>query len=161
MLLLVRVDDRLLHGQVLGAWVPSLGVELLIVASDEVRADAFRTAVMEACSDQGLRVEVASVDDVAGSLKNGKYKDVRAALVVGELQDALRLHDMGLVFESVNIGNIHHSTDGARNITRSVTLDSKDDEILESFLSRGVRIDIRDIPSREPVSYKIRSAKEA
>lgn len=153
MLLLVRVDDRLLHGQVLGAWVPKLKAELLVVASDEAARDSFRTAVMEACSGEGLRVEVRTVEDTIRTHVDNDAKALRTILVVGELKDARRLYDGGIVFNSLNIGNIHHSLEGCRKLTHSVVIDPGDDEIIEGFEARGVEIDIRDLPAKAQTPY--------
>jgi len=154
-MLLVRVDDKLLHGQVLGAWVPSLGASLLIVASDEVAGDSFRSAVMRACVEQDLDLLVSSVDDLATKIRSGKLDDSGAILVVSTISDAYRLYEQGLVFDKLNIGNVHHKEDG-RKICLSVILDPADEDLIERFEEAGVEIDIRDLPTREPVEYERR-----
>ena len=159
-MLLVRVDDKLLHGQVLGAWAPSLGAKLLIVASDEVAGDNFRSSVMRACAEQDLDVVVSSVDDVARNILDGKLDSSAAILVVSTISDAYRLYEQGLRFDKLNIGNVHHKEDG-RKICLSVILDSRDEDLIESFEDLGVKIDIRDIPAREPIEYEKRCGDKA
>ncbi len=150
---MVRVDDRLLHGQVLGAWVPSTGADMLVVASDEAAGDSFRSAVMSACSEQGLKVIVMNVTEVARASVEGDFEEVRALLVVSSLVDAKRLYDDGLEFTSLNIGNIHHGDGKSRHFSQAVVLDEYDDEIIEDLAERGVEIDIRDLPSRPSIPY--------
>ncbi|VAW38163.1 hypothetical protein MNBD_DELTA02-155 [hydrothermal vent metagenome] len=151
-MLLVRVDDKLLHGQVLGAWAPSLGAKLLIVASDEVAGDSFRSAVMRACAEQDLEVLVSPVDEVAGAITGGTLDASQAILVVSAISEAYRLYEQGLRFSKLNIGNVHHKEDG-RKICLSVILDPNDEDLIERFEDAGVEIDIRDLPTREPVEY--------
>lgn len=159
-MLLVRVDDKLLHGQVLGAWVPSLGASLLIVASDEVAGDSFRSSVMRACAEQGLDVVVSSVDDVAKDILSYKLDDSGSIIVVSSIRDAYRLYEKGLRFGKLNIGNVHHKEDG-RKICLSVILDPEDEDLIERFEEGGVKIEIRDLPTREPVEYEKRCSDES
>ncbi len=154
-MLLVRVDDKLLHGQVLGAWAPSLGAKLLIVASDEVATDSLRSAVMRACAEQDLDVVVSPVDDVADAIVSGALDASQAILVVSAISEAYRLYEQGLRFNKLNIGNVHHKEDG-RKICLSVILDPEDEDLIERFEEAGVEIDIRDLPTREPVEYEKR-----
>ncbi len=158
MILLVRVDDRLLHGQVLGAWVPFMDADFLIIASDESASDSFRTAVMSACGDQHLRVLIKRIEDVMDEVEEEDLREARGILIVSDLKDAMRLYDKGLRFTSLNIGNIHHSNDG-RRLSRSVIINREDEEIIERFESFGVEIDIRDIPTRPPVPYEKRGLR--
>ncbi|MBI5560202.1 MAG: PTS sugar transporter subunit IIB [Deltaproteobacteria bacterium] len=153
MILLVRVDDRLLHGQVLCAWVPHTGADLLVVVSDEAREDTLRTAVMDACGEDGLKVIVRGIKEVLRENEQGDFKDFRGMLVVNDLRDALMLYEGGLRFASLNIGNVHHN-DGGRKVSRSVILSRGDEEIIERLFSLGVEIDIRDMPAASPVPYE-------
>ncbi len=160
MILLTRVDDRLLHGQVLGAWVPFIKADLLLVASDDAAADSFKSAVMRACGDCDLEVDVRGIDDATKAILNGEYDLPRVVLVLGDLKDAMRLYEKGFQFPSINIGNIHHSSDG-RKLCMSVSVDALDDDILEKLSANGVKIDIRDLPTRPPTKYEKRSAAAA
>jgi phosphotransferase system HPr (HPr) family protein len=157
-MLLVRVDDKLLHGQVMGAWVPSLGASLLIVASDEVAGDSFRTSVMRACAEQDLDVVVSPVANVVSGISAGTLDGARAIIVVSSINDAWRLYEQGLSFPGLNIGNVHHK-EGGRKMCLSVILDPEDEELIERFEKAGVSIDIRDLPTREPVEYVARCAE--
>lgn len=153
MILLVRVDDRLLHGQILCAWVPFVKADLLVVISDEARGDEIKTAVMSACAEEGLKVIVRGVKEAVSENERGVFKDARGLIVVNDLADAMRLYEGGLRFASLNIGNVHHS-EGGRKLSRSVALNRTDEEIIERFSSLGVEIDIRDLPTAMPVAYE-------
>ena len=157
MFTLVRVDDRLLHGQVLGAWVPSTKADLLVVASDEAASDVFRASVMRACAEEGIRVFVKKVDDVAGDSRGGAFETHRVIIIVKDLRDAMRLSKSGVEFSSLNIGNLHH-TGGGRALSRTVILDEADEKLIEDFEGMGVEIDIRDTPAMSPVKYTKRSS---
>ncbi len=162
MIQLVRVDDRLLHGQVLRAWVPFVKANLIIVVSDEAAGDDFRKAVMSASADEDLDVLVLRVDEVAEVLSDSKVEEVNVFLVLRDLSDAMRLYKTGVDFNTVNIGNVHYQgkegIDAGRMITISVRLSAGDEKIIEEFIELGVGIDIRDLPTREATQYKRKSS---
>lgn len=151
MLSLVRVDDRLLHGQIICAWVPFVNADELIVASDEAAGDALVSEIMGSCSCDGLGVSVTRVEDVSAELRRADNGH-RAILIFANLADAMRAYDNGLKFTSINIGNVHHEENG-RRLTNSVVLNPEDDGIIERFVASGVAIDLRDVPTGRSTKY--------
>ena len=157
MILLVRVDDRLLHGQVLAAWAPFVKAEMLVIASDEAASDnLLKGALKSEAGGDGLSVVIESVSDAAKDTERGAFEKSRVMFIVTSLKDAMRLYEEGFRFSSLNIGNVHHKTNG-RVITRSVILDDEDERVIERFEGMGVSIDIRDIPTRPAVPYARRA----
>jgi len=154
MLKLIRVDDRLLHGQIICAWVPFIQADSLVVASDEASKDALVSEIIESCGKDCIKVAVKSVDETVSFIAT-ESPDERVILVVGDLKDAMRIYEGGLKFPSLNLGNIHHD-DGGRKLTASVIVNAEDEEIISRFTKLGVEIDIRDVPDREPASYEVK-----
>lgn len=162
--LFVRVDDRLLHGQVLCAWVPYNKIDTLLVASDKVSADIFQRAVMNSCGGEDLNVVVDNVDDAVKDLKSDRFLENNVMVVVTNINDAKRLFDGGVDFKELNIGNLCNvGSDGydsdeeaaaaVRMVTKSVILNTLDDDILHGLRAKGVAIDIRTLPDSEAVEY--------
>ncbi|MCC6503109.1 MAG: PTS sugar transporter subunit IIB [Deltaproteobacteria bacterium] len=155
MVILLRVDDRLLHGQIICSWVPYIRAEYLMVVSDEAASDCLVSEIISACGCDELGVLVKSVSEAVRYLKNEADPSTRFMLVVGELRDALRLYEAGLEFASINLGNIHHDDDGgaSRVIAPSIIVNSEDEDVLRKLRSLGVTIEIRDVPRNEPREY--------
>ncbi|MFQ5735736.1 MAG: PTS sugar transporter subunit IIB [Thermodesulfobacteriota bacterium] len=151
MVKLVRVDDRLLHGQIICAWVPFIEADTLVVASDEAAKDVLVSEIIESCGQNCINVYVKSVEETVEFLNAGT-EDERVILVVGDLRDAMKIYKAGMRFSSINVGNIHHEDHG-RRVTSSVIVNSEDESILDSFEALGVEIDIRDVPASEPTAY--------
>lgn len=151
MVVLVRVDDRLLHGQIICAWVPFSRADALVVASDEAAKDSLVSEIIASCGHTGLEVYVKTVDEAA-SYVAGSDGGARIILIIADLRDAMRVYEDGLKFTSLNLGNIHHD-DGGHVITPSVIVNGDDEEIIERFEKLGVAIDIRDIPASRPAPY--------
>ncbi|MBI5886398.1 MAG: PTS sugar transporter subunit IIB [Deltaproteobacteria bacterium] len=154
MIILVRVDDRLLHGQIICSWVPHLKADALIVASDYAAEDVLTNQIMQACSCNELSVVVMKVDDAVRRARLcARNVNERAIVILGDIKDALRLYNGGVRFTSLNIGNVHHERDG-RALTASVILNREDEACIGELEALGITIDIRDVPGRKPVSYR-------
>ena len=156
MFALIRVDDRLVHGQITTTWVPYIKARALMVASDEVAASRLRTDAVECCSYQGLDIAIKSVSGAIEAAGGEDSSETKTILIVSGLKDAIRLYDGGLEFKSLNIGNIHHSSGECRELAPSICIDGEDEEILERFVDMGVEIDLRDVPKGKPGPFKRR-----
>lgn len=152
MVILIRVDDRLLHGQIICSWVPFIKADSLVVASDEAASDSLVSEIISACGCNELSVIVKSVADTVAYLNGDGGAEARVMLVVGELSDAMRLYELGMKFSSINLGNIHHEDNG-RVITPSIIVNSEDEAVLRRLRDMGVSIEIRDIPKNESREY--------
>lgn len=152
MVILIRVDDRLLHGQIICSWVPFIKADSLVVASDEAASDSLVSEIISACGCNELSVIVKSVADTVAYLNGEGGAQARVMLVVGDLRDAMRLYEQGMKFSSINLGNIHHEDDG-RVITPSIIVNSEDEAVLRRLQDLGVSIEIRDIPKNESMEY--------
>lgn len=159
MISLVRIDDRLLHGQIICSWVPYVEATALIVASDSVASNGLERDIMGACACEELKVAVLNVNEAAAEIRKSDDGDDRVIVVFGNLADAMRLYEQGIKFLALNIGNIHHA-EGGRKLTPSVIIDEQDEKIMERFAALGVAIDIRDVPAKEPTPFPAQGAGE-
>ena len=155
MVVLVRVDDRLVHGQVVATWVPHVRADTIIVASDEAAGSRIRSMAIGSCGYQGLCIVVKPVGEAVSTALGDGFGGSRMILLVGGLSDAMRLYEHGLSFTDLNVGNIHHDA-GGRRITPSVTLNADDEGLLDSFDELGVRVDFRSVPTSRPLFSKRR-----
>ena len=89
-LALLRIDDRLIHGQVVIGWIPHLKTQVVVVACDEAAADATQTMLMEMALPEGIALLVLSVEEAARRLVDGSDRRRGLVLVPGP-REALRL----------------------------------------------------------------------
>lgn len=156
MVIMVRVDDRLLHGQIICSWVPHIKADALVVASDEAARDSLVSEIISSCGHKGLSVCVKSIKDAVSHVNSGECGG-RVILIVGDLKDAMAVYEEGFRFETLNLGNIHHEEDG-REVTPSIIINREDEEIIRRFESFGVKMDIRDVPASAPVRHGARKS---
>ncbi len=140
---LVRVDSRLVHGQILEGWVPHLGVDRIWVVDRRLSGDGLQCRVLEGLQRPGLTIEVLTPEQAAA--QTGR-PDAGTVLVLGagvaEAEDAYRA---GLRFTHLNLGNVHPRPD-SRPLTPSVYLSPADRAGLRRLQAFGVALEARAVP---------------
>jgi mannose/fructose/N-acetylgalactosamine-specific phosphotransferase system component IIB len=143
---LLRIDDRLLHGQVLVAWAAAMHPDRLVLASDEVASDPERRAVYAALPQEDYEISIDTLAQAAARLKHGD----RVLVVCGSPADARRLVDLGAGVRHIQVGGLHHAA-GKRELLPYVHLSAADVEHLRALLERGIEIEARDLPGSRGV----------
>ena len=148
--LLVRVDNRLVHGQVLEAWVPALRVRALLVADDEAAGDTLTRAAMGLAISDGLSLEVLPMAEAARRLAPGGSGVGPGTLVLlREVASASQLAAAGVLLPRLNLGNVHFR-EGRRPVSPTVYLDAGELALLEALAGAGSEIEVRAVPSEAP-----------
>lgn len=142
---LVRVDSRLIHGQIVEAWVPHTGASVLVVLNDAAAASARTRSIMGMCVPKSITVIVARVADAAAVGGRADLEHLAAIVLVATPRDALAVHEAGLAFSRLNLGNLHYAP-GKRQVSTSVSLDEDDRKALEALEARGVAIEAQAVP---------------
>ena len=151
MISLVRVDNRLLHGQILECWVPRLKIRRVVVADDEAAASPLAQAAMCLCVPPDLPVEVLPVGSV-------DWPGLAAApepvlVLMRDLAGLWRAAQAGLtpaLAPRVNLGNVHYGA-GRRPVTPSVFLSEAEVKAVQAVAARGFEVEARALPSDAPV----------
>ena len=149
---LVRVDDRLLHGQVLIAWGNALDVERYLVVDDALAASAFERTLVESCGGS-VPVEIVGLAEGAGRLLALAPRPETVIVLVRGLPQALALvravRAAGGRLEQVNLGGAHHAA-GKERVHDYVYVDAADRAALAALHELGVRVSVQDVPVATP-----------
>ncbi|MBI5577065.1 MAG: PTS sugar transporter subunit IIB [Deltaproteobacteria bacterium] len=152
-LALVRVDCRLVHGQVVETWVPHTGADCLLVANDELSSNPFLRSVMELAVPSTVCVVFCRLSEAAGTLDEIDRKGRKAILLCATFADALRIHRAGVNFSSINIGNLHYAA-GKVEISPSVFFSPEDFDAVHCFCHEGIAVEVRATPFEPATSYE-------
>lgn len=144
-LLLTRIDDRLIHGQVSVGWAGRLNPDCILVLDDEAAADAWENRLVCSACPESVTAEVFAVEDGAARLKAGHHAGDRVILLLRSARDALRLVEAGFAVREINVGGIHHHP-GSREYLPYVYLDDREVECLQTLARRGIRVTAQDLP---------------
>jgi mannose/fructose/N-acetylgalactosamine-specific phosphotransferase system component IIB len=147
---LVRIDDRLIHGQVVEGWLPVFRVQRIVVASDPAAADPTYRALMALSVPEEVALEVLPVAQAAKALEGPGVAADRTLVLVAGPQEALALLDAGARFDSLNVGGLHYAA-GTLQIGKAIFLSDEDMRALDAIAARGVRLEGRAVPGDTPV----------
>jgi mannose/fructose/N-acetylgalactosamine-specific phosphotransferase system component IIB len=152
-IILARIDNRLIHGQVLEAWVPFLRVDCIVVANNQVASATFQRILMETAVPKGIRVVIGTLREVAGRLVSKDLADRRILLLFASSGDALETRRLGVDFSRLNLGNMHGG-EGKVRYSCTIALDDDDIEKLDSLEKEGVSIVSQCLPTDRELNWR-------
>lgn len=146
MIQLIRIDDRLLHGQVAYSWKASLGYEALVIANDHAASNAIRRNALQLAKPDGVRIAIRSIDDAITLLRNEKLEKLKVLVIVDTPMDALRIYEGINETPDLNIGGVQ-SRDDRKEFTKAVYFNDEELKTLDVIVERGVRASVRLVPN--------------
>ncbi len=147
---LVRIDDRLIHGQVVVKWLRHLGADEIWIADDQLMADGFLQSILRLAAPPGVHVEVAGAQDASALLARASEEGHNVLLLVKSPQTAIALYEQGLDFHELNVGGLGAGPDTTR-VYKSVSLSAAQMASLRYLQERGVRVYFQMVPEERPV----------
>ena len=145
-LLLARIDDRLIHGQVVHGWGRPLRPTWIGIVSDALRADPARADLYLFAAPEGARAVALSVGETLSEATRRAIETERAMLLFPGVDEPLLLKQGGFPLEEVNVGGLHHAP-GKEAVLPYVYLDARDRAALRALEKLGVRLVAQDLPT--------------
>ena len=149
MVILARIDDRLIHGQVVEGWVNFLKATCILVADDKVAANPLQRSIMEISVPEGLKVVIGKVEEICEKLRSSSLDAERAILLFSNPVDVVRSIKAGLTCPAINLGGLHF-VPGKRKIMDVLAVSDADLEALQNILRQGVKVEIQTVPTEKP-----------
>jgi len=144
-IVLTRIDNRLIHGQVATQWSSTVGANLLLVANDKVSTDQFRQSLMDMAAPSYAKTRYFSLQKTIDVIH--KASPAQKIFIICESpSDVLALVEGGVPIKKVNIGNMHMS-EGKRQVAKTVAVDDKDVDAFRKLQEKGIELEIRKVPS--------------
>lgn len=157
-IVLARIDDRLIHGQVTTIWSRETRCQRIIVCNDDVANDEIRKILLTQVVPPGVQADVVSIDKAVRVITNPKYENDTVLLLFTNPTDVLRLVEAGIHIKSVNIGGMSFK-EGKTLVTGSVSLNAEDISAFKSLNDRNIELEIRKVAS-DSKSYLMPLIKE-
>ena len=158
---LVRIDSRLLHGQVATAWTRSTNPNRIIVVSDKVAKDKLRKSMIVEAAPPGVHANVIPVQKMIEVAKDPRFGNTKALILFENPEDALTVIKAGVDIKELNIGSMAHSI-GKVAVSKVLSLDGKDVEAFDELKKLGVKFDVRKVPddSKANMEQIIKKARQ-
>lgn len=150
---LVRVDDRLIHGQVVVGWGKALGARQLVLVDDEVVANEWERDIYRVGVPPDMSIDFLSVEQAAQRVPEWQSSSSRTIVVLGEVAAVVRLCELAPQVKHVNLGGIHQAP-GRRQRLPYVFMTEGEASALAALAARGVEITAQDVPTARAVPLK-------
>ncbi len=147
-LVLLRIDDRLIHGQVAVGWSRTLSAERVVVVNDAVAKDSTQKFLLQMAAPSGISVTFFSVRDAVQAIQEDKFGNGRLIVLARSPIDILALIEGGLQVEKVNIGNVRYA-EGKKKLTKEVSADEEELVAMTKMKEMGIRLEAQWLPDHK------------
>ena len=148
-LALIRIDDRLIHGQITMGWSRSIGANVILVANDAVANDPMQRNLMKMAVPPGIKAEVFTIDEAAEKITTEALPNANILLLVRNPIDFMRLVDQGVSVDMVNVGGVR-PTGATIKLTKEVSATPEELEAWKKVDAAGIRIEVCFLPGSRP-----------
>ena len=147
-IIFARVDDRLIHGQIVQAWLPELNVDEILIPCSKGKETCLNRGLLRLSLPYEYELTILDSRSCARYAADSKR---RIFLLMGSLQEFTELIEDGLQIKTLNIGGMHFK-EGAQKLDENVFLDQDDKRFLKIIRDLGIQIETRAVPNSQSIS---------
>jgi len=140
-----RIDDRLIHGQIITVWINYAEAKTIVVADDKTAADEFAQSLLKMATPSAIELKIFSVEEAVTFLKMDKGKG-KVLLLVRDPAAALRMVKEGVICEKINVGNLNMKK-GKSKVLGNLWVFQEDVEAVGKLYEAGVQLEVRAVPT--------------
>lgn len=142
-----RIDDRLIHGQIITAWIAYSDAKTIIVADDKAAKDEFTQSLLKMATPNTIKLNILSIADAIELLKTDTDSS-KVLLLVKTPQGAFDIINAGINVDSINIGNLNMKK-GKTKILGNFWVTEEDVDYLHKINQKGVKLEVRAVPNEK------------
>jgi mannose/fructose/N-acetylgalactosamine-specific phosphotransferase system component IIB len=144
----IRIDDRLIHGQVIVGWVKNLNLKNIIVVNDDLVNDPIKLQMTKLAIPSEINVEFLTIEDAAKLCKNNAWQNSNTIILVESPKDAYNLIDKVVNIDEINVVLLHIKNN-RKQITDNIAINDEDKEYLEKLIKLNIKLEGRALPKDE------------
>lgn len=145
MIKLVRVDHRLIHGQVAFTWTKFLSTDCILIASDGLLKDDLRMAGLRMAKPSNVKLVMKSIEDSAKALNSGVTDKYNLLILCESVEDVYRLAKKVPTITAINLGGTK-SADDRKNISKAVNVSQDDIKMIKELSEEGRSVFVQLVP---------------
>ncbi|MCC6618196.1 MAG: PTS sugar transporter subunit IIB [Chloroflexi bacterium] len=149
---LVRVDDRLIHGQVVAIWLKTLGAKRILIVDDRTARDEFLREVLELAAPAGVVLEVHPLETGTQRVREASQADEPVFVLMRSPVTALALREAGVEFDVLNVGGIGAGPD-RKPLYRNISASPAELDAMRRLEQMGTRVELRIVAGDKPVDF--------
>lgn len=145
-----RVDDRLIHGQVATSWIRGQNIQVVVLVDDKIAANKTQISILKVSAPAGVKLYVQSVDKFVEKYNQGILDPYRVMLVFENAHTPLELVKKGIDLKSVNLGGMRFK-EGRRQISKALSVSEDEERVIRELNDLGVEVEHRQLVSDQKV----------
>ena len=145
MIVLLRIDHRLLHGQVAFSWTKSISTDCILIASDAVVQDELRMTALRVSKPNGVKLVMKNIEDSLKALNSGVTDKYKLMILCENIEDASKLAFGYDKITSINLVGIKNES-GKRQISKAISVNDAEVELLKKLNEKGIELEVRMVP---------------
>ncbi|MHA1626604.1 MAG: PTS system mannose/fructose/N-acetylgalactosamine-transporter subunit IIB [Candidatus Asgardarchaeia archaeon] len=149
---LLRIDDRLIHGQIGVKWISFLKAQRVVVVNDEVAKDPILSMAVPLGAPAGVKVDVLTVKDAIEKLTSPEWEKERIAVIAKTTEDAYNLIKGGVKIDWINVGQQGHS-EGEVRVTRTFSINEHEAKLFKGLHDSGIKLIYKQLPEHNNVDF--------
>lgn len=142
---IIRVDDRLIHGQVAIGWTRSRGINTILAIDDATAKDRMQCQLMKMATPPGVTPYFLTIDDAAEKILNDTYKNKKVMILVKGPVQLAALLDKGIEMSEVNIGN-QRSGENKLQLASQMFATKEELDIWKQISDKGIKLYAQGVP---------------
>lgn len=147
-----RIDDRLIHGQVVTTWVNTHNIEQIIILNDKIAADKTQKNILAMAAPQGVKVKAFGIEKFAEVIKTTPITR-RTMLLFTTSIDVLKAVEGGVPITELNIGGMRYQ-EGRERLTKALSVSPEERSAFQALLDRGMEITVQMVPKDEKIDLR-------
>lgn len=150
---LVRIDFRLIHGQVITKWLKHAGAEKIVIIDDQLSKDEFMKSIYVMAAPPGIVVEVYSKEEAVQEWNSNQLGDKKILLLFKDVKTTYDTIKMGLPLEHIQIGGLGAGA-GKKKVYGPIALSDEDFRLLNELDQDNVTVVLHQVPDESPMSFE-------
>jgi len=151
---LLRVDNRLIHGQVTAGYVRALGIDTIVLIDDSIPEDKFLRRILELSIPSGRKLLIFSCDEAVKGWNENKFGPGKAMVIFKNIAGAYKNFQSGLPFDALQIGGVEHAV-GRKLVLESIALSEEEAKLLNELEKKGVKVTFQIVSEYQHVDWDV------
>jgi len=156
---LVRVDFRLMHGQVIAAWMNQVDGNAIMIINDQLAGDSFMKNVYKMAAPKGVKVGIFTLEKAMEKIRSEEYTTGKQLIVLFKsVSDAKKAFDKGFPMKELQIGGLGSGNDRVQ-ISNQIYLNKSDTDKLMELDGKGVKVYLQAVPKEAAIPISKAASK--
>ena len=149
---LVRLDFRLIHGQVIAKWFGQIMGNEIVIIDDDLSQNSFMASIYEMSAPVDSKVHVYSVEDAVKKVEDGTFASGKVLVLFKNVDQVFKAVEKGFKIDELQIGGLG-SAPGRINVYGPITLDDHDASLLKRIADQGTNIYLQQVPEEAKMTF--------